>query len=323
MTQHESQLPESLLRRSDGGLRRVGFEIEFGGLTFDDCLAQLSRALGGSVDRASAIEAKIAHPEFGDFELELDWQFLKEQAREAYMQDDVMKIIGDIAGTVVPLEVVFPPIDANRLDITNDIVKVLHDAGASGTHSSPLYAFGVHINTELPDLEASTLTRYLKAYALLQQWLIRAHSVDSSRRISPYVDPYKRRYLNLVIDYDSPDVSQILGDYLEHNATRNRALDMLPIFSMIDADRVQRAVQDSRVNARPAFHYRMPNCDIGNPDWSLITEWNRWCVVEQLAASDELETLADRHRHWRTAEIFPNESHWLQTIDDWIAGNLT
>ncbi|MDZ7685103.1 MAG: amidoligase family protein [Gammaproteobacteria bacterium] len=79
----------------------------------------------------------INHPEFGKFELELDWQFLKDQAREDYIQADVMKLIGDIAGTVVPLELVFPPIDVTRVDETDEIIKALRDAGASGTHESP------------------------------------------------------------------------------------------------------------------------------------------------------------------------------------------
>lgn len=315
---HRSILPARLAKRTDGEPRHVGFEIEFGGLTFDSCLDTLSSVVEGEIERISPIEALIDHPEFGKFELELDWQFLKNQAREDNIQADLMKVIGDIAGTVVPLEVVFPPIEATRLEETNNIVKALRDAGASGTRDSPLYAFGVHINAELPDLEAPTLTRYIKAFALLQAWLMRAHGIDSSRRISPYVDPYKRKYLNLVIDYDAPDENQILEDYLEHNPTRNRGLDLLPLLSMIDADRVQAVVEDDRVNKRPTFHYRMPNCDIGNTSWSLMTEWNRWCIVELLAASDDLESLADRYRSWRNDEMFPTDGQWLVIIDDWI-----
>lgn len=316
---HQSMLPEELHRKADGELRRVGFEIEFGGLTFDSCLATLDGVIPGPVERVSPIEATIDHEAFGKFELELDWQFLKDQAREDNIQEDWMKLIGDIAGTVVPLEVVFPPIEVDRLEETNEIIRALREAGASGTHDSPLYAFGVHINPELPDLESGTLARYLKAFALLQRWLMRAHGIDSSRRISPYVDPYKRKYLNLVIDYDDPGIERILEDYLEHNPTRNRGLDLLPLLSVINAERVQKAVDDDRVKARPTFHYRMPNCDVGNSTWTLMTEWNRWCVVELLANSDDLEALAGRYRKWRDGEMFPSDGDWLAIVDEWVS----
>ncbi|MDZ7685104.1 MAG: amidoligase family protein [Gammaproteobacteria bacterium] len=162
------------------------------------------------------------------------------------------------------------------------------------------------------------MTRYLKAYALLQPWLLRAHGIDSSRRLSPYVDLYKRRYLDLVIDYDSPSVEGLIDDYLEHNPTRNRALDMLPMFSEVDQDRVRAAVDDARIKPRPTFHYRMPNCDIGNPEWSLISEWNRWCIVELLAHSEELESIAEEYRNWRRDDLFPTDGRWLEIVDRWV-----
>lgn len=38
------------------------------------------------------------------------------------------------------------------------------------------------------------------------------------------------------------------------------------------------------VKARPAYHYRLPNCLIDEPDWRLAREWNTWVAVERLAA---------------------------------------
>jgi hypothetical protein len=41
------------------------------------------------------------------------------------------------------------------------------------------------------------------------------------------------------------------------------------------------------VKPRPAFHYRLPNCLIDEPDWTLAREWNTWVTVEQLASDPE------------------------------------
>lgn len=79
-----------------------------------------------------------------------------------------------------------------------------------------------------------------------------------------------------------------MGDYLAHNPTRNRPLDMLPLLAHLDSRRVLHAAEDKHlVKARPAFHYRLPNCMIDEPAWTLAQEWNRWVAVERLAADPE------------------------------------
>ena len=79
-------------------------------------------------------------------------------------------------------------------------------------------------------------------------------------------------------------MDQLIDDYLTHNPTRNRALDMLPLFRHIDEQRVINVVDDDRIKARPTFHYRLPNCQIDEPDWGLIRAWRDWLQVEALAA---------------------------------------
>lgn len=306
--------------KSDGTPRHVGFEIEVGGLTFEAGLGALRPVIPGRVEPISPVEARIHHQEFGEFMLELDWQFLKQQAKEQLLDKDIMRIVGEIAGVIVPLELVMPPIPLSSIDMTNDIVTALRSAGASGTDDSPLYAFGVHINIELPDLEAATLARYLKAYCVLQEYLVQAHSIDAARRLSPYVDLFEPDYIARVLDYQDCTIDDIFNDYLELNPTRNRALDLLPLLSEIDSERVQRVVQDDRVKARPAFHYRMPNCDIGNPDWSLVTEWRRWRLVEILAGNaDDLASLAHEYRARLNADQFATDAKWAEYINSWLS----
>jgi hypothetical protein len=43
----------------------------------------------------------------------------------------------------------------------------------------------------------------------------------------------------------------------------------LPLLAEIDSDRVRRFVNDPRIKARPAFHYRLANCHIERADWSV------------------------------------------------------
>jgi hypothetical protein len=61
---------------------------------------------------------------------------------------------------------------------------------------------------------------------------------------------------------------------------------MLPLFRFIDEERIKNIAESNLVKKRPTFHYRMPNCKIDDNAWSIAKEWERWCVVEQLAQND-------------------------------------
>lgn len=283
------------LQNAKGQVRRVGFELEFAGLDLKTAAAVLAQAVQGDIEEDTQAECKVKHPAWGDFKIELDWQFAKTLARrrleeqhgaESATEDAIIGLLTDVARQIVPLEVVCPPVPANQLAALDPMVIALRGAGALGTSDSLIYAFGLHINTELPDFDSKTLVPYLKAYCVAQNWLVKAHRVDTLRRLTPYIDPYPKRYMHTVMGYtpDTP-VQQIMDDYLAHNPTRNRGLDLLPLFKHMDPERVLAAVRDERVNARPTFHYRLPNCEIEQPDWGLAESWNIWCVVEYLAAT--------------------------------------
>ena len=79
------------------------------------------------------------------------------------------------------------------------------------------------------------------------------------------------------------EVAALIDDYLEANPTRNRILDMLPLFHYLDSDRVEQQVDDILVKPRPTLHYRLPNSEIDDPEWSLHRPWNDWMQVEALA----------------------------------------
>ena len=146
-----------------------------------------------------------------------------------------------------------------------------------------------------------------------------AHEVDFARKVSPYVDLYPAAYLKQVLSRGAPSLDEIFDDYLAHNATRNRALDLLPLLAEIDEDRVRRAVDDPKIKARPAFHYRLPNCHIEREDWSLANAWNVWCVVENLAQrSDDLSDLGAAFLEADRPLIGVSRDDWVAFIDTWL-----
>ena len=307
---------------SDGRPRMVGFELEFSGLTLEQTVDALGASLGGEPATKSAAECTVQVDSLGEFNIELDWDFLKRLAAEKAERDEGAEwvdTLSQVAAMVVPVEVVCPPIPVTGLESLQPMVAALREAGAVGTEESLLAAYGVHINAEIPCLDAATLSAYLKAFAVLQWWLVEAHAVDPTRKISPYVDLYPQAYVKLLLSRSAPTMDQIFDDYLKHNASRNRALDMLPMLAQIDEDRVRQAVDDPKIKARPTFHYRLPNCHIEQPDWSLTGPWNVWQIVERLAYRPD--ALAELGAEFRDAEwpvLGVQRSGWVEHVDRWL-----
>jgi hypothetical protein len=315
----------AVINRDDGRMRRVGFELEFTGLNVDQAQAAMLRVLQADVKQVSAAERKLSTA-FGDYNLELDWALLKRTAAEAQRAVDTdqpepewVGMVSQAAALLVPVEIVCPPLPLDRLSDLDALVEELRRSGARGTTDSLVAALGVHINAELPALDAATISAYLVAYSLLQWWLVESHAVDIARKISPYVDLYPEAFIRELLERTDPDLDWLFAHYLKHNATRNRALDLLPLLSELDAARVQRAVEDDRIKSRPALHYRLPNCEIENSDWSLAHEWNRWWLVEQLAADSQAR--ADLSRAWLQAYrplLGVNRKQWVSQVDAWL-----
>ena len=305
---------------ADGRERRVGYELEFSGLSLEDTARVVQRALDARVARETAAEREFEVDGLGPFTVELDWSYLKRKAEQDGASDsEWLARLGEAAALVVPVEIVCPPIPISDLGVLEPLVEGLRSAGAVGTSESWIAAYGVHINPEAPDLDASTVFDYVRAFALLQWWLVDAHAVDPTRRMSPYVDLYPQAYVGQLVSRDNVTIDDVFDDYLEYNASRNRALDLLPLLAEIDASRVRSRIDDPRIKPRPAFHYRLPNCHIERPDWRLSDSWNRWCVVERLAArADELDALAGRFRDSDRPLLGVSRGDWVEFVGAWL-----
>lgn len=302
-----------------GAPRRVGVELEMGGLTLDELARVAAGALGTGISPVGRYERRLTGDPAGDWIVELDFRLLKEMGREPAGPDGLRRSAEDvlhwIAGAVVPLELVSPPLPMKRLPEFERLVARLREAGARGSSDSPLNAFGMQFNPEIPDADAATLLAYLRAFLCLYDWLVQRADIDLTRRMTSYVDPFPADYLRLVTapDYD-PALDELIDDYLFHNPTRNRALDLLPLFLHLDAARVRAVVDDPLVKPRPAFHYRLPDCDIHRPEWSLGPAWRDWIEVERLAADPArlAGCCADFHDFLHRAPL----ERWL---GDWAA----
>lgn len=314
--------------KPDDKPRQVGIEIELQGIPVDQLARLVKDTLGGSVRELSRSEYEVDVPDQGTYRIEVDYALLKDMAKqEAENPEDdssrtlAIDALDAVSALLVPCEIVSPPLAMHTIGEPMDaIVNAVRDAGANGTRKSLVYAFGVHLNVEPRDMQAATVLSYMQAFVCLFDWLVWAGKVDMSRRVTPYINSFPRDYQSLIIAPDyQPDFAGLIADYLQFNATRNRALDMLPLFSSVDEKTISTTVDDDRVNARPAFHYRLANSCVDEPGWSIAEPWGRWVKIEQLAADEEQlatlcgEMLADSER-----VLHPLDSQWRERVQRWV-----
>lgn len=279
---HDDIAMPPVLTTADGAPRRVGVEIEMSGLPIERAASTVAATLGLD-DEAVGRYERVLHGPAGDWGVEVDFRLLKQWGRGEHKHagEDAL---ARLAEPLVPIELVSPPLPLDRLGDVERVIDALRAAGAKGTSDSLTNAFGMQLNPELPATDAATITRYLQAYLCLQDWLfVRAH-VNLARRATPYVDPLPTDYARRVIEPSyAPALATLIDDYLAANPTRNRALDLLPLFAHLDEARVKASVDDPLVKARPTFHYRLPNSEIHRADWRFAQPWNDWVEVERLA----------------------------------------
>jgi hypothetical protein len=222
---------------------------------------------------------------------------------------------------LVPVEVVSPPLPMDRLGELDTLIEQLRRAGAEGTGGALLNAFGLQLNPEMPATDADTVLSYLQAFLCLNDWLQWRADVDLTRQLTFFADPFPRDYTRRVVDSGyRPNLPALIDDYLDANATRNRALDCLPLFLHLDEQRVRAVVEDPRVKPRPTLHYRLPNSEIDRPGWGMREVWTDWLQVEHLAAdTHRLRDLCHAYAKFidrPLGRLF--EESWTEQVKPWL-----
>ncbi len=303
-----------------GQPRRIGIELEFGGIDSRQTASVVQELFGGHITEHDPHAYTVDDTDLGTFAVELDTQFAhppqKPQAGE--MARWAHKTVGDIAEIWMPTEVTAPPVTIERLPRLETLIERLRVAGAEGTDAALAYAFGLQFNPEVARRDVGYVLDHLRAFLLAEPALRSRATADRLRRTLAFVDPFPLRYAERVLDPDyEPAMEKLIDDYLTDNPTRNRGLDLLPLLAELDPARVSDAVRDIRVKSRPTFHYRLPDCRIGDPDWRLAPEWNRWVGVEALAcAPDRLREAISAW--WRDRSRGPIE-RWADTMERWLS----
>lgn len=321
---------------SEGNPRRVGFELELGNLTIEQIAKEIHEHFGGDLKKASPFEMHVENSDLGKIKVERDTQMLTSLKYRDWLSnigidfspgaegEMLEKEVDKLSRWLVPCEIVTQPLGFDQFEKLNDLVAILEEQEAQGTQVAIHYAFGLHLNPSTPDLSAKILLAYIQSTLLLVDWIIQDADTDFSRRfLTSYIDPFPAAYFRTILKPDyQPGVDELMQDYLAYNDTRNRPLDMLPIFCMIDEDRVVSGVnEDERalIKGRPAFHYRLPDCRVGEEGWSIAEEWNRWNLIEEIAADDDrrLALIKAWQEEQKTFKLIPG-SHWAKKVDKFL-----
>jgi len=320
-----------------GEIRRVGIELEFAGVDIDRICAIIVELFGGELAPRSRFEKAVAGTPWGDFNVEIDLVLLKERSYLKFLDfmgvdlsDDSLRqaedLLARVASTLVPHEIGTPPIPMTEADRIEQLRQRLHQAHALGTKASLRYAFGLQFNPEAPDFEASTILNYLRAFMLLVDWLQQRSHIAIARRLSPFINEFPQGYVRHILDPAyQPDLAQLIDDYIDDNPTRNRPLDMLPLFAFLDNERVLRDLNDAKIKnkARPTFHYRLPNCMIDDPGWTIAQEWAGWVAVDDLAQDPQrIEAMSEEFRRQRSQWALGYDENWAARVaDTWLHGD--
>ncbi|NBB98606.1 MAG: hypothetical protein GVY34_10660 [Alphaproteobacteria bacterium] len=258
--------------------RRTGVEVEFAGLSPEQAAEIVQDQWGGTVTREGPRDLVVTDGRFGKVKVELDITL-----KTRWVEDMAADILGDL----VPVEIVTAPLAQAKLPQVEALLAKLAQAGAKGSRAGLGYGFGIHLNTERPD-DAATLA-IVRAYALLEDWLRASDPLDPARRVMPFVDPWPRALVDALAGADGWTLADLGRAYVQHAPSRHYGLDLLPLLQDAVPDILADVPPDHLKGGRPTFHYRLPETRLDESDWSLAYEWNRWWVVEQVAADTEMQ----------------------------------
>jgi hypothetical protein len=276
---------------ADGSLRRVGVEIEFLGPSAQVAAEALAHDLGGTCKAEDPHAFRVSGVGLGDLLVETDLRHVhpdRHPELSLRLGHRMAAWLGTVASPFVPRELITAPIPIIRLPEMDTVVASLRSAGAYGRGTVLWDSLGLHFNIDPPRLDAATVTAFLKAFLLVNDRLRQEIVCGSFRRALVLPPDYRETYKRRVLDPDYwPDLPKLTDDYLAANSTRKRALDLLPLLTHFDEERVRSVLPHEKIGSRPVFHYRLPHAHLSDPAWSIMPDWERWLLVECLASNLE------------------------------------
>lgn len=323
MTRRLEMPPETMTR--EGTPRHVGVEIEFAGVEVDAAAGLVRELYGGAIEQHDDYRFLVRATRFGDFTVELDSLYAhpddadgKLGTLKGELKGKVASAIGAVVGLWMPNEIVAPPIRIDQLPELDRLIGLLRAQHAAGTHASVVYGFGLQLNPEVAARDRDYILRHLQAYLIMSPWLRDRIDVDATRRLLPFTDPFPDEYLRLVLDAEyAPTLERLIADYIDANPSRNRELDLMPLFMEVAPAAVRDRVDDPHIKARPTFHYRLPDARVDEEAWGgVVEEWNRWVEVERLAADPGRLAEARRAVHARLSHELGQG--WLDWLKGWL-----
>lgn len=287
--------------------RRTGVEVEFAGLTPEQAAGIVCAEWGGTVDRAGPRDLVVTGGRFGKVKVELDITI-----KTRWVED----LAADILGDLVPVEVVTAPIAHEDLPQVDALLRKLAQAGAEGSRAHVAYGFGVHLNPERPN--AAATVAIARAFALLEDWLRASDPLDPARRVLPFVDPWPRALVDALAGAGAGAGAWTLADlgraYAKLAPSRGYGLDLLPLLQDACPHTLTNVPAEQLKGGRPTFHYRLPETRLDEADWSLAYEWNRWWVVEAVAADAALLDALAQDWHDYRAALTTTRGDWLEQV---------
>lgn len=301
--------------------RQIGVEIEFYGLNVAETVRLVQGIYGGEVRDRQPSRAVIAQSDIGKITIELDAQMAQQLSSYArdHADNSVLRMVDQTGNelmrlSAVPVEIVFPPVDVADLSRVDAVIPALKKAGAKGTQDSPFYAFGVHLNISTDEKDVGYFRDHLIAFFLLQAWVAKQTRRDVSRLVSGYNKLYPHSFGVGLMKKDFSDLDALIDFYKKEIKDRNYALDMYPLWLHLREDCLSDAKADL-VKARPTFHYRLPDCKLGEAGWNFTKEYDLWQFIDTLAADTEkLRAMADSYRDNIKSFTDPFDSKWLKIL---------
>jgi hypothetical protein len=301
--------------------RKAGFEIEFTGLRPKDTALVIKKLFSGEIEEISEYEVIVKDTIYGKFSIYIDSIYLRSTSNKyIFKEKDLLKeLIYSISELVVPYEVVTPPFAFSKLEEVEKLRLELKKCGAVGTSASILYAFGMHINIETFSFKAKDLLNILRAFVLMQDWIKEKIKVDLTRKLSWFIEPFDKKYIDFILSKEyNPTLDELIDDYISYNPTRNRALDMLPLFIFLRPN-IKEKLPPQKISPRPAFHYRLPNSKIDEDEWSIAKEFNIWSLVEKASLNHKmLDELIDDYFEFSNSPFWFLTELWIERVDEWV-----